>query len=136
GGCGSRRGVRGASSTRRLGWLGSTEATSDTPAGMTTEMLRYERGVSGGGWRAAALPYGGVSGEALRFCREPHARPATAESGRKQVMAKPRGLYTPVYASMPKHEKVIAASLALKCDRHKFIGHLVTFWTWGLGSST
>jgi len=50
-------------------------------------------------------------------------------------MAKPRGLYTPVYASLPRHSKVEAASSALRCDRHKFVGHLVTFWTWCLGSA-
>lgn len=51
-------------------------------------------------------------------------------------MAKPRGLYTPVYASLPRHEKVRAAAEALKCDRHKLVGHLVALWTWCLDGYT
>lgn len=50
-------------------------------------------------------------------------------------MAKPRGLYTPVYASLPRHAKVRTAAKALRCDRVKLVGHLVCFWTWCLGMS-
>ena len=47
-------------------------------------------------------------------------------------MAKPRGLYTPVYASLPRHAKVQAAATSLVCDRIKLVGHLVSLWTWCL----
>lgn len=50
-------------------------------------------------------------------------------------MAKPRGLYTPVYASLPKHAKVVRAAELLVCDRIKLVGHLVSFWTWCLTTS-
>jgi hypothetical protein len=49
-----------------------------------------------------------------------------------ELMAKPRGLYTPVYASLPRHAKVQAAALELRCDRYKLVGHLVSLWTWCL----
>lgn len=47
-------------------------------------------------------------------------------------MSAPRGLYTPVYESLPRHPKVIQAAAELAITRPELVGRLVMLWTWAL----
>lgn len=59
-------------------------------------------------------------------------------------MSTPRGLYTPVYQSLPRHRKTRLAARALRAAklvkgdereaRMLVMGHLMTLWTWCLDS--
>ena len=49
-------------------------------------------------------------------------------------MSAPRGLYTPVYGSLPRHPKTARAAKLLGVSRQQVVGHLVSLWTWCLYS--
>ena len=46
-----------------------------------------------------------------------------------------RGLYTPVYVSLPRHKKVLRLAARLGINRHSAIGLVVDLWAWAMTNS-